>query len=728
MVRSHGWQLPAHGFQVVAITVFFLLVVAYFVFFAPFIGPNPWQYIVIGFYSILALVVFFLYVRCTGINPADSGVFVGQRFPEQNELKGLVSESSGSVVHRHGVSEVPSGVEDNRERGLLSVCCGLICGCLVLPDNWWKQEPLPTQLDEDVLYCTLCNAEVHKFSKHCRSCDKCVDGFDHHCRWLNNCVGKKNYPSFVALMAASLILLILQWGSGIAVLVRCFVHEEDTKSEIVTKLGNGFTRAPFAAVVATCTLVSVLASVPLGELFFFHVILMRKGITTYEYVVAMRAQNEQQGPSVEGEALSAPSSPGSSTATGITGSSSLGLQYRGAWCTPPRVFIDHQDEVIPHLEPGRVPSTVDPDSVPKLDKKSQKPQVRISAWKLAKLNPTEAAKAAAKARETSSVIKQIPGKGVEMDYSSSDVGSSRSSASTDFATMRGKRADEGRFSASKLVVPRPREEYNIHFDSGDNVTSSRSSISSPRHVLNDSDGLSPLPSKPNYAPTSTLRLSTPRSLGSTQESTVRTSNVRPFTRPQRYTLWGAGKYGGNDSSSLDSLEDRASGFLGRPKGGDGKASPGKKNSVFSYIRQAWPEVSVPASSYDIESGQRTARPAFVPATESTSNLPSTVRKAQDAPLRKADDLLYPENSIFFGGPLHVPGTGKPSSQQHQQQQQQEQQQHQTTRFNAAPRSATESAVFQSGRQPFRGSAARSYSPVFAPRLFNPGGGGYPPAT
>ena len=66
-----------------------------------------------------------------------------------------------------------------------------------------------------------------------------------------------------------------------------------------------------------------------------------QGITTYEYVVAMRAQNEPQG-TQEVEQQSAPSSPTSSTATGLSGSSSIGLQVRGAWCTPPRVFVDHQ--------------------------------------------------------------------------------------------------------------------------------------------------------------------------------------------------------------------------------------------------------------------------------------------------------------------------------------------------------------------------------------------------
>nr|GFB65205.1 protein S-acyltransferase 21-like [Tanacetum cinerariifolium] len=151
---------------------------------------------------------------------------------------------------------------------------------------------------------------------------------------------------------------------------------------------------------------------PLGELFFFHIILIRKGITTYEYVVAMRTQSEPMvGPSIDGmDQQSLQSSPTSSAVTAISGRSShgLGLQ-KVAWCTPPRIFMDQQDEVIPHLEPGRLPSTVDPDAPDKGKKQPQRP-VRISAWKLAKLDSNEAIKAGAKARASSSVLRPLGSK------------------------------------------------------------------------------------------------------------------------------------------------------------------------------------------------------------------------------------------------------------------------------------------------------------------------------
>ena len=43
--------------------------------------------------------------------------------------------------------------------------------------------------------------------------------------------------------------LIVEFGVGVAVLVRCFVDRKDTENQIVERLGVGFSRPPFASVV-----------------------------------------------------------------------------------------------------------------------------------------------------------------------------------------------------------------------------------------------------------------------------------------------------------------------------------------------------------------------------------------------------------------------------------------------------------------------------------------------
>lgn len=92
--------------------------------------------------------------------------------------------------------------------------------------------------------------------------------------------------------------------------------------------------------------------------------------------------------------------------------------------------ILYQDEIIPHLGPGQVPSTVDPDD-PGSERGKQpipKKPVRISAWKLAKLDSNEAIRAAARARASSSVLKPIgPRIQSDTDPNSSGNVSSRSS-------------------------------------------------------------------------------------------------------------------------------------------------------------------------------------------------------------------------------------------------------------------------------------------------------------
>lgn len=461
MARRHGWELPAHTFQVVAITVFFLLSVAFYAFFAPFIGKDIiYEYVAIGVYSFLALGVFILYVRCTAIDPADPGILIEPdkttTYRSQNEAE--VPGNASSIEEPSRVGLRNGGNSYNHGSSCCSKLLGFFCGCIVMEDCRNDEDLLQQTGEEDALFCTLCNAEVRKFSKHCRSCDKCVDGFDHHCRWLNNCVGRKNYLTFVCLMAMSLVWLVFECGVGITVLVRCFSDKRATENQISERLGDGFSRPPFATVVALCTVVSFLAMVPLGELFFFHIILIRKGITTYEYVVAMRNQSEPPGPSIDGgDHQSMQSSPTSSAVTAISGRSSLGmsLQYKGAWCTPPRIFMDHQDEIIPHLEPGRLPSTVDPDALQDKGKKPSSRPVRISAWKLAKLDSNEAVKAGAKARASSSVLRPLSSKHQQYDadhLSNSNI-SSPTSTHHSFHNKNAKTAVLSKFSPSKSSYP-----------------------------------------------------------------------------------------------------------------------------------------------------------------------------------------------------------------------------------------------------------------------------------
>uniref|UniRef100_A0A2N9EL55 S-acyltransferase n=1 Tax=Fagus sylvatica TaxID=28930 RepID=A0A2N9EL55_FAGSY len=205
MVRKHGWQLPAHTFQVVAITVFCLLVVAFYAFFAPFLGGRTWEYILVATYSPVALLVFILYVRCTAINPADPGIMskfdrgatnklntnhglsvndLPRKFDEiasgvhsspssasKSSIAGANSSRKGSVGE---VGRVIIPLEPT-SRNSCSSMGGIFCA-LFVHEDCRKQEGTAEEqgTGEEALFCTLCNAEVvellacwkENFTKH----------------------------------------------------------------------------------------------------------------------------------------------------------------------------------------------------------------------------------------------------------------------------------------------------------------------------------------------------------------------------------------------------------------------------------------------------------------------------------------------------------------------------------------------------------------------------------
>lgn len=62
-----------------------------------------------------------------------------------------------------------------------------------------------------------------------------------------------------------------------------------------------------------------------------------QGISTYDYIIALRDQ-EQQG--VAGQ--QSPQMSTVSSLTGLSSASSFNTFHRAAWCTPPRLFVEDQ--------------------------------------------------------------------------------------------------------------------------------------------------------------------------------------------------------------------------------------------------------------------------------------------------------------------------------------------------------------------------------------------------
>ncbi|XP_010532679.1 PREDICTED: probable protein S-acyltransferase 22 [Tarenaya hassleriana] len=431
-MRKHGWQLPYHPLQVVAVAVFLALGFAFYVFFAPFVGKKMYQYIVMGIYTPLITCVFGLYIWCGAADPADPGVFrskkylkvIGnEKFSREKETKdGCVSSAvtgggrspENTISHpgtcvqdpENDPKEKPKSSENSSSPLLLCSPCAVICNCCNPRNESSKQ-----QMSEDgMFYCSLCEVEVFKYSKHCRVCDKCVDCFDHHCRWLNNCIGKRNYQKFFTLMVSAILLLIMQWSTGILVLVLCFLQRKRFSADISLKLGSSFSLIPFVIVVALCTMLAMLATLPLAQLFFFHILLIKKALETacFHILVGMyddcRLRHFLQ--ECDGGGQHSPQMSMVSSLTGLSSASSFNTFHRAAWCTPPRLFVEDQFVDVVPPENASVSSYGKKTAVEEPVKKKNAP-VKISPWTLARLNGEEVSKVAAQARRKSKILQPV---------------------------------------------------------------------------------------------------------------------------------------------------------------------------------------------------------------------------------------------------------------------------------------------------------------------------------
>ncbi|KAB1999101.1 hypothetical protein ES319_D12G137600v1 [Gossypium barbadense] len=296
IMRRHGWQRPLHPLQMVGMAVFSFLVVAFYTFLGLLLGNRIAEITITTIFSFVALSVMFLFVRCTAIDPTDKTSFKKKK---KGKSKGILKLNYGFIL-----TQIVIRFFRRLEKKILRTFIRR-----KYLDPWktnFQMEPLlPFPLvmkddavspdvkeDDNISYCSLCDFEVKKHSKHCRTCNRCVEGFDHHCRWLNNCVGKRNYTTFILLMIFVLLMLILEGGTAIAIFIRCFADKKGIELELEKRLYIKFPREVLATITVLLALFTVYGSAAMGQLFFFHVVLIRKGMRTYDYILAMKEENQ----------------------------------------------------------------------------------------------------------------------------------------------------------------------------------------------------------------------------------------------------------------------------------------------------------------------------------------------------------------------------------------------------------------------------------------------------
>ncbi|NWW69385.1 ZDHC1 palmitoyltransferase, partial [Ifrita kowaldi] len=156
-------------------------------------------------------------------------------------------------------------------------------------------------------HCHVCDVDVSAKSKHCGTCNKCVCGFDHHCKWLNNCVGERNYWLFLNSVLSAIL------GLGLLLLVAFYVFVEFFVDPTVLRSDQHFdalrnhmdrwfvflpaspveTRAPAILVTAGIfILLSLVTMILLVHLLTFHIYLLWHKLSTYEYILQQRPQQQ----------------------------------------------------------------------------------------------------------------------------------------------------------------------------------------------------------------------------------------------------------------------------------------------------------------------------------------------------------------------------------------------------------------------------------------------------
>ncbi|XP_047328416.1 protein S-acyltransferase 18 [Impatiens glandulifera] len=299
-MRRHGWQRPLHPLQMVGMSIYCFLVISFFCFGGLFLGSRKAEIAVVTIYSSIAFSVIILFVRCTAIDPTDK-THLKKKKKNKAKQNGLPKIKYGSIlgqILRRFVKRLERKVlRAFIRRKYLDPWQGnfqqkepFLPFPLVLKDEGAGISPNPVE-DDDISFCSSCNFEVKKHSKHCRTCNRCVEGFDHHCKWLNNCIGKKNYTTFFLLMIFVLLMLFIEGGTAIAVFIRCFSDKKGIKEEVKRTMYIDFPRGLLAAINILLFLLTAYGSAALAQLFFFHVVLIQKGMRTYEYVMAMREEN-----------------------------------------------------------------------------------------------------------------------------------------------------------------------------------------------------------------------------------------------------------------------------------------------------------------------------------------------------------------------------------------------------------------------------------------------------
>lgn len=237
--RSHGFERPWHPFQMATWVLYPLVLVHYYAFLHFLLWNLTVQIVMLVLFTIISVTMGVSVYLTSITDPADASLHAC-----------AAADGTAAQVHDTGDSQ----------------------------------------------FCYLCEVEVHSSSRHCRFCNKCVTRFDHHCKWLNTCIGQSNYRYFLLIVFSTAALTTQSLALSIALTIDSFIASDSFLDRINLQRDIG-SNLPIEAIQALL-LFSVLCLAPLVlmvyQLLGFHIMLLTKGITTYDYIILEQRKNRER--------------------------------------------------------------------------------------------------------------------------------------------------------------------------------------------------------------------------------------------------------------------------------------------------------------------------------------------------------------------------------------------------------------------------------------------------
>ena len=115
-------------------------------------------------------------------------------------------------------------------------------------------------------YCSTCMIHREIRMHHCRMCDLCCSIVDHHCDWLGICVGRRNRRLFVFLLVIVMTTI-------------CFATYTIYVLIAKNKLEGGLKYMAYIFMIFYVVFFFLI-----GFLLSVQVLLIKAGLTTYEYL------------------------------------------------------------------------------------------------------------------------------------------------------------------------------------------------------------------------------------------------------------------------------------------------------------------------------------------------------------------------------------------------------------------------------------------------------------